>query len=38
MTKQRVFNKSMISKFTEVIFIDVATESTVDIDDWKTLT
>ena len=37
-TKQRAFNKSMISKFTEVIFIDEATESTLDIDDWKTLT
>ena len=33
-TKQRAFNKSMISKFTEVIFI----ESTLDIDDSKTLT
>ena len=31
------FNKSMISMFTEVIFIDEATESTLDIDDWKTL-
>ena len=37
-TKQRAFNKSMISPFTEVIFIDEATESTLDIDDWKTLT
>ena len=37
-TKQRAFNKPMISKFTEVIFIDEATESTLDIDDWKTLT
>lgn len=37
-TKQRAFNKSMISKFTEVIFIDEATESTLDLDDWKTLT
>jgi len=37
-TKQRAFNKSMISKFTEVVFIDEATESTLDIDDWKTLT
>ena len=37
-TKQRAFNKSMISKFTEVIFIDEATESTLDMDDWKTLT
>jgi len=37
-TKQRAFNKSMISKFTKVIFIDEATESTLDINDWKTLT
>ena len=31
-SKQRAFNKFMISKFTEVIFIDEATESTLDID------
>ena len=37
-TKQRDFNRSMISKFTEVFFIDEATESTLDIDDCKTLT
>lgn len=37
-TKQRAFNKSMITPFTEVIFIDEATETTLDIDDWKTLT
>ena len=37
-TKQRAFNKSMITLFTEVIFLDEATESTLDIDDWKTLT
>ena len=37
-TKQRVFNKAMISNNTEVIFIDEATESTMDIDDWKVLT
>ncbi|KAJ7363623.1 hypothetical protein OS493_009785 [Desmophyllum pertusum] len=37
-TKQRAFNKSMITPFTEVIFIDEATEATLDIDDWKTLT
>ena len=37
-TKQRAFNKSMITPFMEVIFIDEATESTLDIDDWKTLT
>ena len=36
-TKQRAFNKSMISKFTKLTFIDEATESTLDIDDWKTL-
>ena len=28
----------MITPFTEVIFLDEATESTLDIDDWKTLT
>lgn len=27
----------MIALFTEVIFLDEATESTLDIDDWKTL-
>ena len=32
-TKQRVFNKVMISNNTEVIFINEATESTMDIDD-----
>jgi hypothetical protein len=37
-TKQRAFNKSMITKFTEVIFIDEATESMMTNDDWKTLT
>ena len=37
-TKQRVFNKAMISKSTEVIFIDEASTSTLDIDDWKILT
>ena len=37
-TKQRAFNKSMITLFTEVIFLDEATKSTPDIDDWKTLT
>ena len=35
-TKQRAFNKSMITPFTEVIFLDEATESTLDIDDWNT--
>ena len=37
-TKQRAFNKSMVTPFTEVIFIDEATETTLDIDDWKILT
>ena len=37
-TKQRAFNKAMITKFTEVIFMDEATESALTIDDWKTLT
>ena len=37
-TKQKVFNKAMISKHTEVIFIDEATPSTLDVDDWKILT
>ena len=37
-TKQRVFNKAMITKSTEVIFIDEASTSTMDIDDWKILT
>ena len=31
-TKQKAFNKSMITPFTEVIFIDEATERTPDID------
>ena len=37
-TKQKTFNKSMITPFTEAIFIDDATERTIDIDDWKILT
>ena len=37
-TKQRAFNKAMITSFTEVIFIDEASESTLDIGDWKVLT
>ena len=37
-TKQRAFNKSMITPYTEVIFLDEATEETLDVDDWKTLT
>ena len=36
-TKQRAFKKSMISPFNEVIFIDKATESTMEISDWKIL-
>ena len=37
-TKQRAFNKAMINKATEVIFIDEASISTMEIDDWKILT
>ena len=37
LTKQKVFNKAMISNNTEVIFIDKATLSTLH-DDWKILT
>ena len=37
-TKQRVFNKAMIIHSTEVIFIDEACPSTLDIDNWKILT
>ena len=37
-TKQKVFNKAMSGKNTEVIFIDEATSSTLDVDDWKILT
>ena len=37
-TKQRAFNKAIITSFTEVIFIDEASESTLDIGDWKVLT
>ena len=37
-TKQKAFNKLMITPFIEVIFIDEATERTPDIDDWKILT
>ena len=37
-TKHRAFNKVMINPFTEVIFLNEATEKTLDIDDWKTLT
>lgn len=37
-TKQRAFNMAMITKATEVIFIDEASTSTMDIHDWKILT
>lgn len=38
-TKQRGFNKAMISHNTEVIFIDKTTYIvTLDTDDWKILT
>ena len=37
-TKQNAFNKATITPFTEIIFIDEATESTLDMDDWKILT
>ena len=37
-TKQRVLNKAMMNRFTEMIFIDEASPSTLAIDDWKILT
>ena len=37
-TKQRVFNKAVINRFKEIIFIDKKSPSTLDIDDWKILT
>lgn len=37
-TKQRAFNKAMITPFTEMIFIDEADEDVLDISDWKILT
>ena len=37
-TKLRAFNKAMINRATEVIFIDEASVSTMEIDDWKILT
>ena len=37
-TKQKVFNKAIIGKTTESIFIDEATPSSLDVDDWKILT
>ncbi|XP_048589692.1 uncharacterized protein LOC116617698 [Nematostella vectensis] len=36
-TKQKGFSKSMINAETEVIFLDEASESILDIDDWKIL-
>ena len=36
-TKQKVFNKSIISKETEVIFVDEASPTMLDVDDWKIL-
>ena len=36
-TKQIAFNKAMITPFTKVIFIDEASESALDIADWKVL-
>ena len=36
-TKQRAFNKAMITPFTEVIFTDEASENALDIADWKVL-
>ena len=38
LTKQKVFNKAMISNNTEVIFINKATSSRLNDDDWKILT
>ncbi|CAH3164677.1 unnamed protein product, partial [Porites evermanni] len=37
-TKQRAFNKAMITPFTEVILIDEADKTTLDVADWKILT
>ena len=37
-TKQRAFNKAMITPFTEVIFINEADGHVLDISDWKILT
>ena len=37
-TRQRAFNKVMITPFTEMIFIDEASENALDITDWKVLT
>ena len=37
-SKQRVFNKAMINRFRELMFIDEASPSTLAFDDWKILT
>ena len=37
-TKQRAFNKAMINDNTEVIILDEATSSMMDVDDWKLMT
>ena len=34
-TKQRQFNKAMMSRDCEVMFLDEATADLMDIDDWK---
>ena len=37
-TKQRQFNKAMISESTELINLDEARVELMDIDDWKIIT
>ena len=37
-TRKRAFNKAMVTLFTEVLFIDEAYESALDIANWKILT
>lgn len=34
-TKQRHFNKSMMNRDCEVMFLDEATADLMDVDDWK---
>lgn len=36
-TKQKAFNKSMIDPSTEIIFLDEAYATLLDVDDWKIL-
>ena len=36
-TKQKAFNKAMIDSTTEIIFLDEAYASLLDVDDWKIL-